>query len=69
MFISSCEQEGVFTALPVPAGDYVCCDLCVGVTNVRSIVDVENRSGHVEGLGHFDILGFLAQCPLVNDAL
>jgi len=39
------------------------------VTDVRSVIDVEDWGSYIEGLGHFDILGFQSQGMLVNYAL
>jgi len=53
----------------VPASYNVSGNLCVGMTNVRGVIDIEDRGSYIEGLGHFDILGFQSQGMFVNYAL
>ena len=69
VLISTRQKERRIAALTMPAGNYIRCNLGVGMPNVWRIIHVEDRGCHIERLGHRDILGFQPQRVLVDYAL
>ncbi len=61
VLIGSGQKIGALTALCVPPGQNIRRHFGVGVTDVRSIVHIEDRGRNVKGLGHLRYLRLLAE--------